>query len=290
MKQLLIAIFCLGLFSGECFGNNNTTTPETDKQFSDQVNLALRQVGHQLLKLAGDERSAIPPVQITGPNEFTLKLENAFNYDTLPQLLDQALQSYEIQRDYQVIVKHCYDNTPILGYNLIAFLQGEVPCVGREQDSECSNIVLTFIDQSGQVDIVKGLLVFWFVLSILAVIGVVVFMKKIKRKINAPTSTSSDRIPLGNFSFDYQNQTLQLGDQQQQLTYRENKLLYFLANNANEVVKRDILIDNVWGDEGVMVGRSLDVFISRLRKLLKEDKTVRIKNIHSVGYRLEVTL
>ena len=107
MKQTIRVILCLGLCSGLLLGNLNATSIEANKRFSDRANLAMRQVGHQLLQLAGDERSTIPPVQITGPGEFTLKLEGAFNYDTLPQLLNQAFLSYGIREDYQVTVKHC---------------------------------------------------------------------------------------------------------------------------------------------------------------------------------------
>ena len=62
-----------------------------------------------------------------------------------------------------------------------------------------------------------------------------------------------------------------------------------MAQHPNEVLSRDTLIAKVWEDEGVIVGRSLDVFISRLRKLLKGDDSVQIKTVHGVGYRLEVS-
>ena len=136
MKHTILIILSLGLFSGFSFMNLNATASTVGQRFSDQVNLALRQVGHQLLKLAGDEHSAVPPVQITGPGEFTLELERAFNYDTLPQLLSQALLSYDIRRDYQVVVKRCNDNILILGYNQAAFASGEVPLleINRQMD------------------------------------------------------------------------------------------------------------------------------------------------------------
>ena len=224
MKHTILIILSLGLFSGFSFMNLNATASTVGQRFSDQVNLALRQVGHQLLKLAGDEHSAVPPVQITGPGEFTLELERAFNYDTLPQLLSQALLSYDIRRDYQVVVKRCNDNILILGYNQAAFASGEVPCVGREYWSECNNIVLTFIAPSTPfAGMQQGLLISLLVLSALAMIGAGIFWKK-----NKPTagysSVSGSIIPLGDFSFDHQNQTLRLGDQKQSLTFRESKL------------------------------------------------------------------
>ncbi|MCB0548521.1 MAG: winged helix-turn-helix transcriptional regulator [Phaeodactylibacter sp.] len=288
MKLIVIVIFSVGFFfSAFSFVNYYGKDAGADKEFSRKANLALRQAGHQLLKLAGDERSTIPPVKITGPGEFTLKLENSFNYDTLPQLLNQALISYGIQRDYEVVVKRCDDYIPILGYNRAAFSKGEVPCVGREQVPECHNVTLIFAASSGSPSGMHFLRFSLLVGGLLAFIGIGFFWKRSKTGAGSSPSSSST-VAIGNFHFDPQNQTLQLGMQQKQLTFRESKLLYFLSRNVNEVVTRDTLIAEVWGDEGVIVGRSLDVFISRLRKLLKEDETVMIRNIHSVGYRLEI--
>ncbi|MCO6477683.1 MAG: winged helix-turn-helix transcriptional regulator [Phaeodactylibacter sp.] len=285
MKPTIIAILCVGFFSTLSFVNFNEKRPE--EAFSRKANLALRQVGHQLLQLAGDERSAIPPIQMAGPNEFTLKLGMPFNYDTLPQLLNEALLAYNIRRDYEVVVRRCNDNLPILGYNRMAFDEGEVPCVGREQLPECNNITLIFTASSGPVTGIQAKRFSLFFLILLAIAGIGFFWKKNKTTAGS-SSLSGSAISLGNFTFDHRNQTLQAGRQQRQLTFRESKLLYFLASNANEVITRDTLIAEVWGDEGVIVGRSLDVFISRLRKLLKEDEAVMIKTIHGVGYRLEV--
>lgn len=288
MKPIIFLICCLGLCAGLGFVSLNPAVYETDGQFADKANLALRQVGHQLLSQAGDERSAIPPVRMAGAGEFILELRASFNYDSLPRLLHQAFNSYNIRRDYRVAVKRCNDNIPILGYNQVAFESGEVPCIGREPQAGCLNIVLNFTDATGPSAGVSGLWVALLVLCLLAVVGAGLYWKSNKTSADESTASGAAML-LGNFTFDPQNQTLRLGNQQRQLTFRESKLLHFLACNANEVVTRDTLTAEVWGDEGVIVGRSLDVFISRLRKLLKGDKTVMIKNIHSVGYRLEVT-
>lgn len=281
MKQIVFLIFI-----GLSLGRLHADTPGADDPFSDQVNLALRQVGHQLLQIAGDERSMVPPVQMTGPNEFTLYLEHSFNYDTLPQLLNRAFLDYNIHRDYQVAIKQCIDNSTILGYNRLAFTAGEVPCVGRELKSSCNNIVLTFISPADPLSGHRRQFIPWLLLGIVGLsFG---FYWKINNRPKVAVTSSDSTMALGNISFDFQNQMLQINGEQQSLTFRENKLLYFLACRPNEVISRDTLLDEVWGDEGVMVGRSLDVFISRLRKLLKADEGVNIKTIHGVGYRLEV--
>jgi DNA-binding response OmpR family regulator len=72
------------------------------------------------------------------------------------------------------------------------------------------------------------------------------------------------------------------------LTYRESKLLDFLVHHMGQVLARDEILAAVWEEEGIIVSRSLDVFISRLRKILNKNHSVVIKTVHGVGYRLEV--
>ncbi len=93
---------------------------------------------------------------------------------------------------------------------------------------------------------------------------------------------------MGSYRFNSKNQKLSIGDQEFDLTFRESKLLNHFAVHANEVLNRDDIMAAVWEDEGIVVGRSLDVFISRLRKILKADSSISIKTVHGVGYRLEI--
>ena len=97
-------------------------------------------------------------------------------------------------------------------------------------------------------------------------------------------------LPFGQSTLDVANQKLLLPAVSKDLTYRETKLLQLFCRHQNKILERDLILKAVWEDEGVLVGRSVDVFVSRLRKLLKEDERVRIVNVHSVGYRFEVSL
>ena len=72
------------------------------------------------------------------------------------------------------------------------------------------------------------------------------------------------------------------------LSKKECELLEIFVANPNQIIKRDELEKRVWEDNGVFVGRSLDTYISKLRKKLKDDDTVKLINIHGVGYKLEV--
>ena len=92
---------------------------------------------------------------------------------------------------------------------------------------------------------------------------------------------------LGKFLFDVKSQRLLLGSEVIGLTDKECKVLELLHENFGELIPRDTLMQKVWIDEGVITGRSLDMFISKLRKKLSADPNLRITNIHSRGYRLE---
>ena len=90
------------------------------------------------------------------------------------------------------------------------------------------------------------------------------------------------------FVFDVENQSLKVNSRNFELTYREAKLLDLFCRNANKLLSREVIHQYVWGEEGLMVSRSLDVFVSRLRKFFKQENSVNIASVHGVGYRLEV--
>ena len=92
----------------------------------------------------------------------------------------------------------------------------------------------------------------------------------------------------GNCRFDAKNQLLFIKSEKYQLTYREAKLLHLFCQHINELLSRDLIEEAVWESEGVRVGRSLDVFVSRLRKLFREEPSIQFTNVHGVGYKLEV--
>ncbi len=112
-----------------------------------------------------------------------------------------------------------------------------------------------------------------------------------KSKINAvknpePTVPKT-LVNIGNYEFYHDRQTLIYQQKETELTAKESKLLKLLAHSPNELIGRKQLL-KIWEDEGVIVGRSLDVFISKLRKKLQDDPAIRLVNIHGRGYKLEI--
>ena len=108
-------------------------------------------------------------------------------------------------------------------------------------------------------------------------------LKEVKQEIPAPSG-----IAIGNLLFLPESQQLVAGSAIIQLTAKEAKLLYVFANTQQELIDRDQLMKEVWEDEGVIVGRSLDMFVSKLRKKLHADPRVSILNVHGKGYKLVI--
>jgi DNA-binding response OmpR family regulator len=92
---------------------------------------------------------------------------------------------------------------------------------------------------------------------------------------------------LGKYVFDYTNLRLKQDDLEKTLTQKEADVLKLLFENRERVLKREEILKSVWGDDDYFMGRSMDVFISKLRKYLREDPSIQIVNYHGVGFRLE---
>lgn len=93
-------------------------------------------------------------------------------------------------------------------------------------------------------------------------------------------------LPIGRYQFDHPKQKLRLGTHEETLTNREAELLKRLYDQRNQVLERTTVLRDLWGDDSFFNGRSLDVFITRLRRCLKEDPQVQIVNIRGIGYKL----
>ena len=104
------------------------------------------------------------------------------------------------------------------------------------------------------------------------------------------TSTEVHKKGIGDSILDYKNQVLYVKEQSFQLTHKENQLLNLFFQKPDEVITRDEFLEKVWKQDGFFVARSMDVFISRIRKYLKNDPSLKIENLRSIGYRLVTEL
>ena len=116
-------------------------------------------------------------------------------------------------------------------------------------------------------------------------------IKSLLKRVNIRTEIPEEKVfNVSAFIFDTENLTLTLTGSSQSLTKKEAQILKILYKFKNQVLPREVILNAVWGQDDYFVGRSLDVFITKLRKYLKEDDSISLNNIHGVGFKLEVPL
>lgn len=111
-----------------------------------------------------------------------------------------------------------------------------------------------------------------------------IFLKR--SRINSD-KTINQCITLGRYVFDRNNQLLTVDGKEIQLTQRESELLALFVAHMNQIVKKEDILKSIWYDVNSVYSRSLDVFVSRLRRILDADPSLKIENIHGIGYRLK---
>lgn len=111
-------------------------------------------------------------------------------------------------------------------------------------------------------------------------------IKSILKRTKGLKEHSESFYQLGEFLFDTQRQSLSINGKEQKLTTKESVLLAFFCINANTIVERNTVLRNVWKDESYFSARSMDVYISKIRKLLRDDPSLKLINIHGFGYKL----
>lgn len=292
LKKIITLIICLvlsGLLTqlvGRVFMPKQDTPPISNEK----INLALRRTAHLLLKETGDNTSQISAIKQLKNNVWLLPLAHHFNYDSLPKFLQQSLAIHKIPYAYDVSVLNCIDGTLVLGYNVWDISNGKgVPCGGRETSQTCYNLQISFDTNPISSPTLSP---FVWVLSV--VLGLVAYSFSQKWNFLSPKTTShsedneTDWLQFGNSKLHVANQQLIAANVKHSLTYREAKLLHLFVQHQNQVLERNFILENVWADEGIIVGRSVDMFVSRLRKMLKEDNTLKLTAIHGVGYQLSV--
>jgi DNA-binding winged helix-turn-helix (wHTH) protein len=255
----------------------------------------VRAIGHNLLLQAGDSTSTLPPVIEKSKGVFLLEFENefAFQPDTLVAIVQRFLVKTELSR-YTVTVQHCHGPAIAYGFEINPPDNSIMACRGRSQPKACYNIEIAFADFPDST--VLNSQIATMISGILSVLAVVLIArnfgsKKSKSLVEQNTSIQNQINPvltIGRFAFDPTHQSLRMDEETISLTDKECRILTLLNRNIGRLTLRDELIQEVWTDEGVITGRSLDMFISKLRKKLSADPALRITNIHGKGYRLEI--
>ena len=263
-------------------------TPEiAPEKAPEKVNLALRRTADGLLRAAGDSTSRIPAVEQVADGIWRVRLESSFEYDSLPSLLQQSLDLYGIRDAYEVTVRRCADAMIDLGYQKADLSGSEgVPCTGRSMPKGCHYLEISFVHTSPSRWFMRRKGLQW--IALLGSIGLGLWLLLRRRPAQGvPILEWAPWLKFGQSRLDVAGQVLECGGMRQDLTFREAKLLRLFVTHSDQLLEREFILTQVWADEGVLVGRSVDVFVSRLRKKLSADPSVSIVAVHGVGYRLE---
>jgi hypothetical protein len=250
--------------------------------------ILLRKIGDELLRSSEDSTSKVLPIQKISTNEYQITFENqlAIIPDTLVAIVQRNLNQSSFSKDYAVQVLSCSTQKVVYGFVHSAQTKETViPCLGRKLPVGCYTIALQFIPQETFLSRYKTMLIGSIVLVLLVLLFRIGYSKKTK---TVPESTTGETLQIGKYIFHYEQHYVDYEGIKIPLTVKESKLLYIFFSAPNVIIDRNELQKEVWENEGVIVTRSLDMFISKLRKKLDKDPAVRIVNSHGVGYKLEV--
>ncbi len=257
----------------------------------------LRKVGDELLSQSGDNTSRVLPIKKAAENEYQISFEKELTFlpDSLVNTTRRLLDKDPLAGDYVVNVLNSVNTSVAYGYAISKNKKKDIiACLGRRQPKAPYVIDIKF--KPAGLNTVKGGYLLGGV-SFLAFIGVV-FFRSGKPRIAATTATVATAPPaeentgiltLGSMLFDTKKQQLAINGNTIDLTGTETRLLLIFAQSPNETIERSWLQKEIWEDEGVIVGRSLDMFISKLRKKLELDPNTNIVVIRGKGYKLEVS-
>ncbi|MEX1383674.1 winged helix-turn-helix domain-containing protein [Lutibacter sp.] len=255
--------------------------------FSEVVKVSFRDVGHHLLVSNQDTTSLVKPVLTINNEKFKLAFENELEIhpDSLVNYIKNSFQKSELPEYYLVEVLQCSNNEVAYSYEVKKQVEkGIIPCAGRILKKGCYFITVRFTKMPKTTHINRNLL-YLLILGVLTLLAVVIFKKK--SKVNF-LKDESDFASIGRFKFYPEQNKLVKEAIEISLSKKECELLAIFIAKPNQIIKRDELTKKVWEDNGVFVGRSLDTYISKLRKKLKEDTSVKLTNVHGIGYKLEI--
>ncbi len=278
--KFVIALLLLVLISLVFFVNTNSDFDLSRRE------VLLRRIGHEILLQSGDSTSRVLPIEKIAENEYQISFEKEFSFvtDSLVNTTQRLLAKDYHVTDYIVNIINCDNSSVAYGYAISKSKKEDIlACVGRKQPIACYKINIKFKPS----DIVTINYKYYLVgLAFLLIIGFVFW--KIKSKKELPKDLSDKQFTFGSVVFDAQKRQLEIKGETIDLTATETRLLLIFASSPNETIERSRLQKEIWEDEGVIVGRSLDMFISKLRKKLELDPNINIVVIRGKGYKFEV--
>ena len=284
-RKYLCGLLILLLLCGICaafsmIGNNDFDITRRE--------VLLRRIGDELLTQSGDSTSRVLPVEKISENEYRIRFEKelTFQTDSIVNTTRRLLAKDPLTNDYVVNVLNCGNATVAYGFAISGNKKDDiVACKGRKQPTACYMISIKF-KPTGISTAKNGYLM--GSLTLLALVGFV-FLKSVKPRNASPKGQFTKTFTLGSVLFHAQERQLVINKKTIDLTGTETRLLLIFALSPNQIIERSRLQKEIWEDEGVIVGRSLDMFISKLRKKLEPDPDIAIVVIRGKGYKLEIS-
>ena len=276
---LAIAVFFTWTFSD---------TDEKNKLFSEVAKISIREVGNQLLLTNKDSTSLVLPVKKLGNRKYELSFQSQLSFypDSLVSIVRRSFLKQEVSSKYRVEVIQCIDDEVAYSYEISIDKENTIiPCSGRFLPKQCYTIQFRFLDRSTAF-FNKKTLTYVIIFAVFVLVQLIFYRRKSAYESREKKNKYSK---VGSFQFYPEQNKLVKKAIEINLSKKECEILEIFVANPNEIIKREDLTKKVWEDNGVFVGRSLDTYISKLRKKLQEDTSIKITNVHGVGYKLEIT-
>ncbi|MFD2823362.1 winged helix-turn-helix domain-containing protein [Lacinutrix iliipiscaria] len=273
---LIVILFSLNIVS---------CSRDIDESFSERVKISLRDVGHQLLLENQDSTSLVLPIIELNRTNYKLSFQNQLSFEPsrLVSIVDSAFLRAELSKYYRVEVIQCSDLEVAYSYEMNAEKEKTIiPCSGRNLPSACYTIEVKFSNLKTTSN--EKMLLYILSLAVLFLLGFLIYKRKPAIVLD---NSNQDYNTIGCFRFYPEQNKLVKEATEINLSKKECELLAIFVAHPNQIIKRDELTKRVWEDHGVIVGRSLDTYISKLRKILKDDESIKLTNVHGVGYKLE---
>jgi hypothetical protein len=282
-RKYLLALTVLVFISVICVA---FSTEGSDDFSISRREVLLRRIGHEILLQSGDSTSRVLPIKKIAENEYQIRFQNdlTFQPDSLVNTTRRLLAKDPLAHDYVVNVMNGGNSSVAYGYAISKNKKDDiVACLGRVQPRAHYIINIKF-KPTGINATTKGYILGG--LPFLAFVGFI-FLRSVKPRRALPDGQQTRMFSLGKVVFDAKNRKLNINGNAIDLTGTETRVLLIFASSPNETIERSRLQKEIWEDEGVIVGRSLDMFISKLRKKLELDPNIKIAVIRGKGYKLE---
>ncbi len=291
MRTHLSIITCLFLVS---FFPSDILAASGNSVADQRLETGMRMIGHRLLLCVEDRDSRILPVEEqNGYYGIRFSSEIEMVPDDIVDVIGTVMEETGIAEEYMVSVEQCQKEGIVYSFEVRKRKQSSiVPCTGRILPKDCYIVWIRILDDiplpkmiqpAAKKNNFNGYYLLYIIPVFLLTFLLFILIRKRKKQ-----EKEEHILSIGNTRFDTRQLNLLTKIGPVELSHKEAQLLLVLYSNVNQAVERQTLLREVWDDQGDYVGRTLDVFISKLRKKFDADPRVKIESVRGVGYKLMV--